>query len=436
MVEFPIQKLERKIKSMQMFKQQVTSIAQGDRAGICVSNLDSTILERGIVASPGAVQVWEGAIALVRKVSYFNGSLPHASKFHVSVGHTTIMAVVTFWGAKELDSDVNSAGNDQTGSPDAESKELQSSSLGGSAEMAGLPKLDFDFEQAFLQQDGYQETADGTGHGLNWALLDFQIPVYCPRHSLVIGSRLDTVDNASGAASSCRLAFSGRLIERIEPEKDGKRLRLYAPKERKGSIVRLGDPHTRVDDGKLVRYEVFGTELFKKETNMKAFIGMKLETKDGDVGEIKSSFGTTGEFRVWFPAGTEAQEGDSLILRFKRFAYDPEKSMHQDIKLPSARVGTRIEVVKKKKEAGVHRQGEIVSLKGDVLENGKHTIVIVSGFFAPEINIKDKVGTGVVIPATNEEGQVLGPFGKAGKCKVSFENGTSAQVGQKAKLMI
>jgi hypothetical protein len=46
---------------------------------------------------------------------------------------------------------------------------------------------------------------------LLWALLDFQTPL----HSLVIGSRLDTVDNSTGTASSCRLAFSGRLMERI-----------------------------------------------------------------------------------------------------------------------------------------------------------------------------------------------------------------------------
>lgn len=95
-VEFPALKLERKIKSMQMFNQNVTSVSQGDRAGLCVSNLDATLLERGIVAAPGAVQFWKGAIALVRKVAYYNGTLPQNQKFHISVGHATIMAVATF----------------------------------------------------------------------------------------------------------------------------------------------------------------------------------------------------------------------------------------------------------------------------------------------------------------------------------------------------
>jgi len=56
------------------------------------------------------------------------------------------------------------------------------------------------------------------------------------------------------------------------PKRKSSRLRLYSPKERRGEISRLGDPHKRNDDGKLVRYEVFGSDLFKKETNMKVFI--------------------------------------------------------------------------------------------------------------------------------------------------------------------
>jgi hypothetical protein len=171
----------------------------------------------------------------------------------------------------------------------------------------------------------------------------------------------------------------------------------------------------------------------------KLFIGMKLETENGEVGEIKSSYGTSGKFRVFFPAGTEAREGSPLILRFKRFMYDPDKAMIQDVKLPASRSGARIEVEKAKKskkkeqEKGVNRTGEVASLK-DVLDNGKHTMAIISGFFTPEVNIKEKVGTKVLIPSTSEEGSIVGPFGKAGKCKVSFPGGISAKEGDKAEL--
>jgi selenocysteine-specific elongation factor len=459
---------------MQMFKQQVQTIRQGDRAGVCVSNLDAKLIERGMAATPGAVQLLKGAIALVRKVPYFPGTLHGGSKFHISVGHATVMATVTFWGATELaaaaaavmtrgekDDEaragagagaVSSSTDIDTSKSKTSKERLGSSSLGGDADMAGLPRIPFDFNQDFLQQDVLLESLDGDSDSkktsktpcpslFHWALLDFQTPVYCPLHSLIIGSRLDTVDNSTGTASSCRLAFSGRLMEKIDPEKETHRIRLYKPKERRGVISRLGDPHRRSDDDKIVRYEVFGSDLFKAETNMKVFLGMKVETEAGDVGEIKSSFGTTGKIRVYFQAGTEAKEGDALIMRFKRFLHDPEKGMHQTIPLPASRPGARIEVeskkiVKKALPKGVKKVGEVVSLKGDVLDNGKHNMAILSGFFAPEVNIKDHVGAKVLVPSTREEGSIVGPFGKAGKCKVSFEQGISVEAGTKAELQL
>lgn len=468
LLEFPTLAMERKVKSMQMFKQQVQTIRQGDRAGVCVSNLDAKLIERGIAATPGAVQLLKGAIALVRKVSYFPGTLTSGSKFHISVGHATVMATVTFFGARELaaaaavarrdkagdnvqvEASVSTGskveGSDQSSSSKLTKEILGSSSLGGNADMAGLPRIPFDFSQDFLQQDGFLESLDDSKKSkpsqslFHWALLDFQTPVYCPLHSLVIGSRLDTVENSTGSESSCRLAFSGRLMEKIDPEKETQRIRLYKPKERRGVISRLGDPHRRSDDDKLVRYEVFGSDLFKTETNMKVFLGMKVETDKGDVGEIKSSFGTSGKIRVYFPAGTEAREGDALIMHFKRFMHDPEKAMHQEVQLPASRPGARMEVEKKKaKKAlpkGVKKVGEVVSVKGDVLENGKCNMAILSGFFAPEVNIKDHVGVKVLVPSTKEEGSIVGPFGKAGKCKVSFEQGISAEAGTKAELQL
>jgi selenocysteine-specific elongation factor len=223
----------------------------------------------------------------------------------------------------------------------------------------------------------------------------------------------------------------------MDPPRDATRLRLYTPKERRGIISRLGDPHRREDDQKVVRYEVFGSDLFKKETNMKPFVGMKLVTEKGEIGEIKSSFGTSGKFRVFFPAGTEAREGDALILKFKRYAHDPQKAMHQDMELPKGRMGSRIEVVKKKKEkkASVVAIGEVVTLKGDARDDGKYELAIIAGFFTPEINIREKAGEKVRIPSTHEEGKIVAPFGKAGKCKVSFESGLSAPVGAKAELL-
>ena len=89
LIEFPsLGNLQRKIKSMQMFKRKTTRIQQGDRAGICISNFDADSLERGICASPGSVKWVSGAIALVRKIvpHYKGATLKNKSKYHVS-GH-------------------------------------------------------------------------------------------------------------------------------------------------------------------------------------------------------------------------------------------------------------------------------------------------------------------------------------------------------------
>ena len=38
---------------MQMYRAPVHKAAQGDRVGICVTQFDSKLLERGLVCSPG-----------------------------------------------------------------------------------------------------------------------------------------------------------------------------------------------------------------------------------------------------------------------------------------------------------------------------------------------------------------------------------------------
>lgn len=211
----------------------------------------------------------------------------------------------------------------------------------------------------------------------------------------------------------------------------------------------------------MVRYDVFGTDLFKKETNMKQFIGLLLETKNGDIGSIQSSFGTSGQFRVNFPGGTEIGEGDSLFLRFKRYTNDPKKAIHQDGSLPPVRAGSIVDPPpKKKKNKGrsgsingslqskpdttaskvdnartTKPYGEIVKIKGEVLPNGKYTVAIVSGLFSMEDDINPYIGRSVHCISTDEEGAINGSFGKMGKCKILFKDGISADIGSRVKIL-
>ena len=101
-LELPELRQERKIKSIQMFKRPVGGIGQGDRAGVCVAGLDSSLMERGLACTPGAVPAIPAAIALVKRIRFFKGGADSESKFHVTVGHATVMATAIFFGAAEL----------------------------------------------------------------------------------------------------------------------------------------------------------------------------------------------------------------------------------------------------------------------------------------------------------------------------------------------
>ena len=99
-IELPHLQLTRKVKSMQMFKSAVKSAKQGDRVGICVTNLDPKSIEGGIAVAPGSVPLLRNVICLIRKVKYFKLSCKSGAKVHVSVGHTTLMASAMFFGEK------------------------------------------------------------------------------------------------------------------------------------------------------------------------------------------------------------------------------------------------------------------------------------------------------------------------------------------------
>lgn len=94
----------KKVKSIQMFRKPVTSVVQGDRAGICVTQFDPKLLERGLVCTPGALPTIYAAIARVSKIPYYSSNVETKAKFHISIGHSTTMARLTFF--KDLSSPV------------------------------------------------------------------------------------------------------------------------------------------------------------------------------------------------------------------------------------------------------------------------------------------------------------------------------------------
>lgn len=45
---------------------------------------------------------------------------------------------------------------------------------------------------------------------------------------------------------------------------------------------------------------LFTRNLFKKETNIQSFVGMKVSLSTGEIGCIEGSFGQSGKFKVTF----------------------------------------------------------------------------------------------------------------------------------------
>ena len=79
----------------------VLLLLQGDRVGICVTQLDASLVERGIACTSGSIPTFTGAIAAVDKIRFFVGQMPSRLKVHVTIGHQTVMGEIQFFGLPE-----------------------------------------------------------------------------------------------------------------------------------------------------------------------------------------------------------------------------------------------------------------------------------------------------------------------------------------------
>ena len=474
-IELPYIQQQRKVKSMQMFRKPVKTAVQGDRLGICVTNLDSTNIERSIAAAPGSIPRLHMAICMVKKVRYFNNKCKSSANYHISIGHTTMLATVTFYGAEELKKKLMKTTNVSTTKSHALSSsfigsfpslkydvsdhyEVQSELVGEAVEVDGIP-LDTDTPQM-------KEHAMLYGHEpVQYALVQFQQPVYCPIGGLIIGSRLDIdsksipshdakwedLDETKNASKSCRLAFHGPVIEDFSRGKI-EDIKLFTWRSKEAEVLKLTD----LRDGKIC-YELIAHKLFSESGSVTPFLGMRLQTASNHVGIITGSYGAGAQFKVKFSSGvprTCVYVGSKLILRFKRFVHDKTKRMCQfdrdfDHLVPDSTPGevdmvegegekarngnvggrsagrgeisnksTKIQTSKDKDRKTVNRKGIIESLK----EDGE--LAIVSGAFSMEEDIRSHAGSQVHIVVEGVQkgvGVLIGPFAKLGKCKVRLE---------------
>ena len=200
---------------------------QGDRVGVCVTQFDPKLLERGVVCTPGSLRTLYAAVISVRKIGYFKGSLATRAKFHITVGHETVMAKVTFFGL-----------------PPAGASESPSDTKPPPPQPCSL-ETPFTLDREYFYQDEYMSGQSEASSGPDpdqWALLEFERPVTCPLLCLVIGSKLDTDIHAN----ACRLAFQGRLLQGFEDKSYAEtslpHLRIYKTKHKEGQVERVSGP--------------------------------------------------------------------------------------------------------------------------------------------------------------------------------------------------
>ncbi|EUB57506.1 Selenocysteine-specific elongation factor [Echinococcus granulosus] len=271
-VEIPQEKLKKKIKSIQMFRNPIEEISPGDRAGICVTQLDPSVMERGYLAAPDSLSACQACLLTgVARIAYFKGDVCSKQRFHVSIGQDTVLARITCLRRVE------------------ETKAEE----------------EFEYVEELHDKDGVGEARE--------MVLEFDAPVVAPMAGVVIGSRLDT----DPLSSSCRLAFYGTVARVFASSQECRTsLSVYRHKQRRGEVERVVDPrHCIVRD------------LFKAETNWELFTGLAvtvtflpsstLATTEGDnadsiPGVVEGSFGRSGKCRIRLSADLP----DALVKRF------------------------------------------------------------------------------------------------------------------------
>lgn len=427
LLELPALGVQRRVKSMQMFHQPRKTAVRGDRVGICVTGLEAQLVERGLACAPDSVPSATAVVCLVRKVRFFRAACATKSKLHVSLGHATELATCSFFGAKELG---------HLGDLD--------------------PRPDFSLDDDFEFQAELAE-----GEAPQWALVEFGKPVLCSVGGLVIGSKLD-IDVKGSSAEQCRIAFHGHAC-RILSHDEVARVKVFTWRLKEGTVDRISE----VRDGLCL--ELVGSGLFSGG-GIRSFLGLRVRTESGYVGVISGAYGNDGCFKVRFENGArQVRTGSRLTLRLKRYANDDKRTMRQgeerdeprDLGIPdecqtedvppvsathskkkSMRAGrsgqpapvsdqsvpqSAVTSVFTGAEAAVSgtRRGVIESIKEESGESGERLVTaIVSGLFRMDENIRAHVGRAVTGPG-NEVGEIRGPFGKMGKCKVLFSNGFS-----------
>ena len=302
-IDLPALGQQRKVKSVQSFKQPVERAQAGDRVAVCVVGLDAAQVERGLACGPGSVVACERIVVKAEKVRFYKSQVKTGSQLHCSIGHDTLVATCSFFAPAT------------PGLPAA------------SASPSSPPPLPDTFDPSLP----YLHLPELPPHPC-LALLTFPHAIFLPAHfsPVIVASHL----NSAYTGNACRIAFSARILPPLLPSSPSSSpppLLLYRLKQKQGVVDRVSVPGQ----------ELIGRGMFRAAEEVARYAGMRVELEGGGVGRMEGGFGKGGKFRLRLEAGGSSavggeQEGSlagrKLLLRYKQFMPDAQgkKRITQD----------------------------------------------------------------------------------------------------------
>ncbi|KAH8299942.1 hypothetical protein KR044_007834, partial [Drosophila immigrans] len=287
-VELPQLGERRKVKSIQRFRQPVERAAAGDRIGLCVTQFNAQLMERGIIAEPSYLKPIYAVCLKLKFIPYYKQAISSGSKLHISVGHDTVMASLTLFRNES-------------------------------------PEFQLNQEYEFVEQ---LLPTESVALECIFGLLQFERPVLTTLGTTLIASKLD-MDVHSNC---CRLAFWGRIawqtgsinyVKELLPQ-----LRIFKRKQKQGNVQRVVNAS-----------EVIVQNLFQKEAKRELFIGKSVQLSTGEVGCIERTFGQTCKVCIAFRNGLKAATLEQLkserakevhvLLQYKKYVFNKQAGLVQ-----------------------------------------------------------------------------------------------------------
>ncbi|KAA8492626.1 Selenocysteine-specific elongation factor [Porphyridium purpureum] len=269
MLELPLHRTLRKVKSIQIFRRVVDRAAMYDRVAVCLAGpsgaaggsqagTDLALLERATACSPGLLSCTSTLVMHARRVRHHKREIASGSKYHFSVGHAVVVGTVNFFYSSA------------PGSFSLESLFIR------------LPEL------PAAETDSQNET--GSCARVVFAIVELEHEVVLIPDSVIVASRLDIEYTTNERV--CRLAFSGEPILR---DKTGvpthaselrKRMRVGQHRVLQGTVDRL-----------VSERELIARGMLKKHSAPERLIGMKLSIVPPE-GHTVPDAGTEGMLKA------------------------------------------------------------------------------------------------------------------------------------------